>query len=286
MAIKLIPHIFFNLISLLFRISVIPLKIRQSGNWHALILSTLAIAIGMSSTKDLAAEGKYFRFGIGLEKLAETEFTDVDCSDSNFGYLWGCGTGPDGNRRRSFGDFGTTNLLEFGLGYETDSSVRYEFLFEYRPKYTFRGVTNYNVGPHPSSAKLSSISGMIAFFIDMKKSGIEQKSVPYIGAGFGLVRHKIGTHTLMFPRYNTQAPGNKSSDKAWMVTSGIEMPLDKQMSLDIAWRYTDLGKVTSGAGNGKLVWNDDRPDIPLSNLAPTHTRLKGHGIRISLRRKF
>lgn len=231
------------------------------------------------------AEGRYYRTGIGLEKLSETVFTDDDCSDNNFGHLYGCGTGSDGHRTRAVGDFGTTNLLEFGFGNEINPTTRFEFLVEYRPSYTFNGETNYkNQGLRPVNVNLSSISGMFAYYRDFKNPGKEQKIVPFFGAGIGAVHHKMGTMTMMFPGYSTIVPGYKNFDIAWMVTSGIGMPLDENTTLDLAWRYTDLGEAARGKVDGKVVLSSRV--IPLPNLKPTYTRIRGHGFRISIRRKF
>ncbi len=49
---------------------------------------------------------------------------------------------------------------------------------------------------------------------------------------------------------------------------------------------TDLGKVRADRGPGRVVWrNGSREPRPL-DLAPTEARLKGHGVRLSLRYCF
>ena len=62
--------------------------------------------------------------------------------------------------------------------------------------------------------------------------------------------------------------------------------LGERAILDLAWRYTDLGKVRTDRGPGRVVWRDgSREPLPL-DLAPTEARLRGHGIRLSLRYAF
>ncbi len=71
-----------------------------------------------------------------------------------------------------------------------------------------------------------------------------------------------------------------------MVTAGVGMAVGERAILDLAWRYTDLGKVRTDRGPGRVVWRDgSREPLPL-DLAPTEARLRGHGIRLSLRYAF
>ena len=58
------------------------------------------------------------------------------------------------------------------------------------------------------------------------------------------------------------------------------------MTLDLAWRYTDIGEVHTGRGAGRVEWRDgSREPLPL-NLAATQAKLAGHGLRLSLRYAF
>ena len=61
--------------------------------------------------------------------------------------------------------------------------------------------------------------------------------------------------------------------------SGVAVP-------ELACRYTDLGEVRTGRGAGRVVWRDgSREPLPL-DLAATRGRLKGPGLRLSLRFAF
>ena len=84
---------------------------------------------------------------------------------------------------------------------------------------------------------------------------------------------------MTFPATTTTVPGGSRTGLAWMVTGGVGMAVGERAILDLAWRYTDLGKVRTGRGPGRVVWRDgSREPLPL-DLAPTEARLKGHGIR-------
>ena len=68
-----------------------------------------------------------------------------------------------------------------------------------------------------------------------------------------------------------------------MVTAGAAVALGERVTVDLAWRYTDLGAVHTGRGAGRVIWRDgSREPLPLDSRA----RLAGHGLRLSLRYGF
>ena len=68
-----------------------------------------------------------------------------------------------------------------------------------------------------------------------------------------------------------------------MATAGVAVALGERVTLDLAWRYSDLGEVRTPRGPGRVVWRDgSREPLPL-DLAPTRARLRGHGVRLSFR---
>ena len=203
--------------------------------------------------------------------------------------LYGCGTGGDGAPYRSVGDFGTVQAVEVGLGYVT-GAARFELLVEYRPRFAFEGRANF-LAPESRqsvSADLSSVSGMLAVFVDLAGLGLPRPGpfAPFVGAGIGAAHTRIGKTTMTFPATTTTVPGGSRVGLAWMATAGVALALDERVTLDLAWRYTDLGEVRTGRGAGRVVWRDgSREPLPL-DLAPTRARLAGHGVRLSLRYAF
>ena len=71
-----------------------------------------------------------------------------------------------------------------------------------------------------------------------------------------------------------------------MVTAGVAMVVGERTMLDLVWRYTDLGKVRRDRGPGRAVWGDGSRDPRPLDQAPTQARLRGHGVRLSLRYAF
>ena len=252
----------------------------------AVVTSSAAAAWLLSGTAE--AEDLYVRAGIGINRPAETQFTDEDCSSVFPVALYGCGTGGDGAPLRSVGDFGTAAGLELGLGYTVASAVRLEALVEYWPRLTFDGRANF-LDPERQqsvSADLSSLSGMLAAYVDLPELGLRKLS-PFIGGGIGAARVAIGETRMTFPKTTTIVPGTSRTGLTWMLTAGLGMSLGGERTvLDLAWRYTDYGVIETGEGMGRVEWRDGSSEPLAPELAQTRAKLRNHGLRLSLRYAF
>ena len=254
------------------------------------MLSVAALAGFCHAAPAIAAGGFYLRAGIGLDRPAGTRFTDVDCSSSSPAAVYGCGTGGDGAPYRSAGNFETMVPIEVGLGHAVAPAVRLEVVVEYRPRFVFEGRANFLEPTRLQSvaADISSISGMLAAYVDLP-GAVPLGSGPFrpfIGAGLGVVRTRISETRMTFPKTTTLVPGGSRASLAWMLTAGVAAALGERATLDLAWRYTDLGAVRTGRGGGRVVWRDGSRE-PLSlDLAATRAKLASHGLRLSLRYAF
>ena len=129
---------------------------------------------------------------------------------------------------------------------------------------------------------------MLAAHIDLAGLGLPKIGSfgPFFGAGAGAAGNRIGTTRMAFPKTTTVVPGARRIDFAWMLTAGLSAALDERATLELAWRYTDLGEIRTGRAAGRVEWRDgSRPPLPL-DLGATRARLRGHGLRLSLRYAF
>ena len=143
--------------------------VSSGGRARSAGVAAFVVATGMCLASGVAIAGDfYLRGGIGFDRPGRTAFTDIDCSSTAPAALYGCGTGVDWAPYRSVGEFGTVPAVEFGLGYAA-GTARFELLIEYRPRFAFEGRANFLApGQRESvSAKLSSVSGMLAGFVDL-----------------------------------------------------------------------------------------------------------------------
>ena len=129
---------------------------------------------------------------------------------------------------------------------------------------------------------------MLAGFVDLDGLGVLEPGLfaPFVGAGVSVLHTRIGKTTMTFPATMTTVPVSSRTGLAWIVTVGVAMAVGENTMLDLAWRYTDLGRVRTDRSPGRVVWWDGNREPRPLDLAPTEARLKGQGVRLSLRYAF
>ena len=272
----------------------------QASNPCSLLLAATAVAVlfmvsARTADADTVGEptepGSYYvRVGVALDRSRDGRFTDRDCSSTAPAALYGCGNGPDGQRYQSRGDFGTMAGFELGVGYLASPSLRLEAGLHYRPSFSFEGRANFLAPERRQAVSVdaSAVSAMLAAYLDISGLGMPRlgRLSPFVGAGIGVSRIDTGETRMDFPRTMTIVPGGHRTDFAWMLTAGVASSLGERTTLEVAWRYMDLGAATTGRGAGRVVWRDgSREPLPL-DLAETRAELTSHGLHASLRYSF
>ena len=263
--------------------------VMPAAKWRRAATAGLAAATLMASGP-VAAEDFYLRTGIGLDRSAETRFTDTDCASLSPAALYGCGPGPDGAPRSSLGDFGTRTGLGLGIGYAAAFSTRFEVLMEDHPRFAFEGHANFleSTRQQSVSAALSSLSGLLTAYVDLPRLGLPRLGPfsPFIGSGVGVARLELDDTRMTFPKTTTLVPGARRVNLAWILMTGVATSLSEAVTLDLAWRYTDLGDVETGRAKGQVVWRDGSREPLALDLAATRAKLTSHGLQLSLRYAF
>ena len=237
-----------------------------------------------------AADAFYVRAGFFFDGSEPTRFRDEDCSSTSPAALYGCGAGVDGAPLSSLGDFGTTGGIDLGLGYVITPAMRLEAVVQRHPRIPFKGRANFRqtTDRQDVAAKLSTLTGMLAAYVDLPALGLPRLGPfsPFVGVGAGLSRIRIDDTRMEFPRTRTIVPGGRRTGFAWMATAGLAVSLGERVTLDMAWRYTDYGDATTGKATGRVEWRDgSRPPFPLP-LARTQAALRRDGWVLSLRYAF
>jgi opacity protein-like surface antigen len=228
----------------------------------------------------------YLRAGLAYERSRETGFRDLDCASTAPPALYGCGVSAGGAPLTARGDFGSTVAGELGVGTRISPYLRIEAVATYRPDLDFRGDANFvrTPGEQRVTADGSSLSAMGAVYADL---GLYGRLRPFLGVGLGASRNRIGAVRFDFPGLApgaaTVTPGGKRTELAWMATAGFSTALSKRLTLDLAYRYVDLGEVRTDAGPAQIVRASGTRTIA---IAPTRTALKAEGVSVSLRWGF
>ena len=257
--------------------------------WVSATLLVVA-AGGILSGPAARANDFYLRVGGSLEESEETRFKDKSCSSTSPAALYGCGTGNDGAPLSAPGDFGTMAGFEFGIGRAVAPALRLEAVLQHRPSFSFKGRANFvqTSARQSVSANLSSLSGMIAAYVDLPRLGLSKIGPfsPFFGGGAGVSRIHIGETRMEFPRTATIVPGGRTIGFAQMLTGGVGVSLTEAVTVDLAYRYTNSGAAETGRATGRIVWHDgSRGPLELS-LAETKAKLSGQGFWVSLRYGF
>ena len=256
---------------------------------HLLFAASIALSVALSAGA-AAAEDLYLRAGIGFDRPTRTEFRDKNCEIEAPVPLYGCGPALDGRPYRSVGDFGTVAALEVGIGGKVTPALRLEALVEYRPSFTFSGQANFLAPERRQSvsADLSVLSGMVAAYADLPALGLPRLGPfdPFVGVGVGVARIRTGETRMLFPETTTIVPGVRRSSFAWTVAAGVATALSEGTTLEVAFRYSDLGSAETSTGGGRVVWRDGSREPLMLDQAASEAYLRNFGLRLSLRQLF
>ncbi len=180
-----------------------------------------------------------------------------------------------GVARGSHESFGSTVFAGIGAGYQFNSWLRADITGEYRGATDFRFKDRFcfdavaggcAFGPPPSgngavginsiSGKISSTVGLVNAYVDL---GTWHGLTPFVGAGVGFARHTIygmtdigsvdtyvagvGANTTTFGTLGDKTKTNV----AWALHAGVGYDVTQSLKLELAYRYLNMGSVTSNA---------------------------------------
>lgn len=177
----------------------------------------------------------------------------IGMGNNQVGSMW--------NEEYSSGDFTighedmkTSPFYGIGVGVEYNRWLRFDITGEYRGKYLFIGNDRYNNGgPCPGwgcgtnsfTADIESWVGLANAYIDL---GTWRGVTPYVGGGIGLASVSVlGLEDVNVP-HNGWAYGedNTETNFAWALYAGVSYDVTSQFTLDLGYRYLDMGDAKSG----------------------------------------
>jgi opacity protein-like surface antigen len=138
-------------------------------------------------------------------------------------------------------------LFGLGIGYRHNSWFRWDIAGEYRGETGFHGmdITGGGTGSNDYSAKKSEWLLMWNAYLDL---GTWKNITPFIGAGIGASR--ISIHS--FRDRNLVTSGLAYADTAskwnfaWALHAGLAYDVTPNFTIELAYRYIDLGDGRSG----------------------------------------
>lgn len=209
--------------------------------------------------------GWYLRGDIGVtnQRLGDlTNSQDVNNSVTNVGL-----------------GFDASPLFGIGVGYYFNDWLRFDVTGEYRSRANFHGSQVITSGGAPYTDEYSGSKSewlvLLNGYIDL---GTWQGFTPFVGAGVGGSRNTIHS----FQDVNTVTQGVAFGDTAskwnfaWALHAGIGYKVTKNFTVELAYRYADLGDAESGDLYTYLGTNNVNNPMQFKHLT-------SHDIKLGLR---
>jgi opacity protein-like surface antigen len=147
--------------------------------------------------------------------------------------------------------FDTAGIFGLGVGYRVNNWFRADVTGEYRGNANFHGldIVSFNgavIGTDEYHASKSEWLALANAYVDL---GTWWCMTPFIGAGVGMSRNTISN----FQDINTPnrgaafAPNASKWDFAWAAHAGVAYKVSPGLTLELAYRYVDLGDGVTGA---------------------------------------
>ena len=149
------------------------------------------------------------------------------------------------------GGFDSAPFVGFGIGYQLNSWLRFDVTGEYRGKANFHAMDRFfNAGFGGLNSNLYTASksewvGLVNAYVDLGTWG---GLSPFVGAGFGFTQNRI-SH---FRDVNVSTGGVAFADAAtktnfaWAFHAGVGYRVTPNVSIELAYRYINLGDAESG----------------------------------------
>jgi opacity protein-like surface antigen len=170
-------------------------------------------------------------------------------------------------------------FVAFGIGYAYNSWLRFDATGEYRASTKFKAIGSYTEycpgggkcfdvydGDHQASVFLANA------YIDL---GTWWCLTPFVGAGVGMAYHRfdgfsdIGIVGNQSPGFGYMSGSSSKWTLAWQVSAGVAYDVTRNVKLEFAVRYLDLGSPSTGIINcnsSGCQTNGPRAYYTLNNL--------------------
>lgn len=259
------------------------------------VLCCLVVGSIPANSGELLENRTYFSLGLAAVFPEETRFTDSGRADSGIAKLYGS---PD---TFTDGDFDTGIQWRAGMGYRFTPSLRAQVKIGMSNGLDYRGNANYrrSGARQPSEAELDTREFLLTGFYDFPswKIGGNLRIQPYLGAGAGITDYDLEDFVQRFPAPDnlhgylrrgangeiplTRLPPGEGQEFTWMVSAGVVVPVTTRTRLDLSYRYTDAGDITTDVGDitiERYRQDGSRRDDLFIQIDKTVAELKTHAL--------
>jgi len=206
---------------------------------------------------------------------------DIGFSNQKVGSLFNQNYSRYDSVQNIYKNFDAAPFFGLGVGYSFNNWLRFDVTGEYRANANFHG---YDIGftpgptfwPNLYTGSKSEWTFLLNGYVDL---GTWSNFTPFVGAGVGTSRNTISNFTDVNPIGNAVATSGPFSQWsfAWALYAGVGYQLTKNVTVELAYRYLDLGK----AATGTMIGFDGTTDTPFEFRHLTSNDVK-LGLRFNL----
>jgi opacity protein-like surface antigen len=209
--------------------------------WMSVARAALIVALsaGGAAHAQKSPPGPYLKAELGYSKARDADFRE-DNPNSPDCFLYVTSTTCGG----TLNDLGNGWTGGIGVGYRTGSGFRVDLTYNRRSGYNLSGTdpagTIYDPDVTSDAFMLNGTYELPMVFGAVR---------PFIGGGIGTSRNEMDALKWSDPGCcSGTLNGGKKTDTAWQFTLGADIALQDKWTLEVLYRYTDMGKFVKNAG--------------------------------------
>jgi opacity protein-like surface antigen len=176
---------------------------------------------------------------------------DIGFSNQQLGYLNNVNYSLTSFVQNVDRGFDSAPFFGIGIGYNFNDWLRFDVTGEYRGKANFHGldIGRDNTGaPFDDnySGSKSELTFLANAYVDL---GTWYNVTPFVGAGIGMSRNTISSFRDTSVAFLSDVYGETASkwSLAWALHAGLAYKVTKNFTIELAYRYLNLGDATTGA---------------------------------------
>lgn len=131
-------------------------------------------------------------------------------------------------------------VYQAGIGYKINQNFRTDFTLQYA-EMKHKARASASLVTWKTKQKIKNLTGFLNAYGQIE---VQKLFYPYITAGIGFSRNKVGDFYQIFP--NGQSiifKGKNKTGLAWNVGAGVQLTVYKNFALDVGYRFSDLYKI-------------------------------------------
>jgi opacity protein-like surface antigen len=209
---------------------------------------------------------------------------DIGFSNQQVGSLWTDTYNSVSGLQTLDRGFDAAPLFGLGVGYNFNDWLRFDVTGEYRGRANFHGLDSYRdntfcVGCYSTDSyngSKSELAFLLNGYVDL---GTWSNVTPFVGAGVGVSRNTISSFSDTGLQHAAFAWADSTSkwSLAWALHAGLAYKVSKNLTVELAYRYIDLGSATTG---GLIDWaGNSWPAFEFRHLTSHDLKL---GLRFNL----